>query len=174
MDQLKDQEKKLFMFQDKIDKQYKVFAKDDFRLKLTFFNSMRPILKERDEFITDLINEGINFWEKVCQKCSIFHQLLPDDEENSISFIDSLKCFYEENYTCRVEIILRRNEYLHNRKLSKKFNLFENTSEGTELKTKRETSCMLFDFFRDNDHDLQVFDILFETYMNAAQYFFMN
>ncbi|KRH93414.1 DNA replication factor/protein phosphatase inhibitor SET/SPR-2 [Pseudoloma neurophilia] len=172
MDQTSEQEKKLFSYQDKIDKQYKIFAKNDFALKLTFFNSMKLILKERDEFITDLNNNGIDFWERVCQNCQLLNDLLPDDSE--ISFIESLKCFYEENYTCGVEIILKKNEYLYNRKLSKKFNLLENDSEGTELKTKKETNCLLFDFFKDNDNDLEVFDILFEIYTNAAQYFFIK
>lgn len=173
MTHARDYSEKLVNYQNKIDRQYKIYAKNDFILKLTYYDSMKSILKERDEFINDLINSGINFWQKVCENCAIFHQLLPDDQENSLIF-DSIKCYYQENFICGVEIILRKNPYLHNRKLSKKFNLIENTSDGTELKIKKETQCLLFDFFRDSEQDLEVFDILFETYVNAAQYYFMS
>lgn len=162
--------KKLFSFQDKIDKQYKIFSRNDFLLKLSYYNGLKPVLKERDDLINDLTSEGINFWEIASKNFKNFENIFPSED----FFIESLNVFLEENFICGVEIIISRNKYLSNRKLIKKFNLFENNSDGTELKVKKEYNCLLFEFFRDSDNDLEVFDVLFELYVNAAQYFFRN
>lgn len=176
MENNNDLEGKLNTFQSRVDQEYKEFAKNDFNVKLEYFNSLKPILKERDDFIQDLpsSDEGANFWEKAAQNCPSFRDLLPLEEEDfSISWIESLRCWYEENYVCGVEIALSRNDYLNNRRLTKKFSLLDHTSEGTELKVKKEAECLLFDFFRENDYDLEVFDILYELYINGAYYYCM-
>lgn len=174
MEDAHEKDKKLHSFQSKIDKQYRIYAKNDYNMKLTFYNSMKSILKERDDFISDLCNNGANFWGKAAISCQQLLVLLPEEEELPLTWIESIKCSYEDNYVCKVEITLLRNQYLNNRKLIKTFNLIENSSEGTELKIKKESNCLFFNFFRDNDHDLEVFDILFDFYVNAVYYFIIS
>lgn len=134
------------------------------------FNLLKSTLKERDELIQDtpIAEENSTFWSIAANNYPNFRNLLPLDDDFSLSWIDSLYYFYDENFICGVEISLSRNKYLNNRKLTKIFSLEELTSECTELKIKKDADCLLFDFFRKDDYDLEVFDILYELYINGA------
>lgn len=174
MGSINEIEKDLQKIQHQIDREYKKFAKRDFDLKLEHYNAIKPILEERDMSIQSVSNNdnGENFWERAGRNFPSFCDLLPSEDENfSLSWMESLKCWYEDEFICCVEITLSRNEYLNNRKLWKKFSLVDHTSEQTELKIKKQVDCLLFDFFNKNDYDLEVFDVLYELYVNGVYHY---
>ncbi|EHY65504.1 template-activating factor I [Nematocida ausubeli] len=174
--------KALVNIQSKIDTANAETLKEEHNLKLSYFNSLKETMAERDT----LIKEIDGFWEAVlcCSECA---ELLAEmdyregQEETSIdiSWIDEIIVEYREDFKYYVGIKAKENAYFKNTLLEKEFSLFEGPeciSTQIEWKNKKLIENPLVRFFSsadssDDDTNMAIFQLLSDIYFNAVYYY---
>lgn len=162
------------------------FIKEEFELKYKNHIKLLPVLCERDKLISKYLGSQ-KFWEVSIYKYDAIHDILPIKYDSSVetisnpdtsvdaiidcSFIKELKVFYEKEYWCCVEIHLNENQYVSNEKLTKKFNINSGEVVANEVVWKKCVVAGIFEFFESSVNEYEIFDVLYELYINAAYYF---
>lgn len=159
--------------QKELDVKYIEYAKKEFQLKLEHFNHIKPLCEKRDNFLKEHPDLFLNFWEQAFQNYDFGQELLPADFENKYDskWIKCLKVEYLDNYFCSVKIEVNDNEYVENLVLEKKFSLENQDVEGTKVIWKSNNKCPLISFFETEEEEFEVFDYLYELYINAYFYY---
>ncbi|OAG29050.1 template-activating factor I [Nematocida displodere] len=169
--------KKLIDIQNIIDELNVKALKKDFLGKLEDYKSMEDVLNKRNH-TTDEI-EG--FWEDVILN-SEFADVFCDEKEDAtldMSWVDTLKVEYREDFKFYVGIKTKENEYFDNELLEKEFSLFERQDclkTAIEWRGKEVTDNPLLRFFSskdctDCDDNMNMFHILSDLYVNSVYYY---
>lgn len=154
-----------------IDREYEEFSKRDFECKLEHHKMIKPLLIRRDQAIAKM--DSGRYWERVLGRCEVGEMILPRDSSNSINteWMRSLSVDYLDGYAYRVEMEVNENEFVANKTLMKKVYLLEGEVERSGVRWKGNRKCPVFEFFDTDTVDLDIFDILYEVYVNSASYF---
>ncbi|KMV66796.1 hypothetical protein M970_011260 [Encephalitozoon cuniculi EcunIII-L] len=86
----------------------------------------------------------------------------------------SLVAEYLDGYGYRVHIELNENEFVSNKTLTKRVDLSLASVEKTGVVWRGNRRYPVFEFFESDTQDLDMFDILYELYVNSASYFLMS
>jgi hypothetical protein len=172
-------ERTLKEMQSSLDEKYIEYSKKDFGLKLEHYNGLKEDLEKRNKLIeefgqTDSVYK--DFWSIAATNYEMGAEILPIGKDNAINahWINYIKVWYEEGYMCCVEIDVRENPFISNDLLHKKFSLISDECDGSKIVWKERCDCELFDFFEVNEENLQIFDVLYELYVNGIFYFQLN
>lgn len=155
---------KLTEIQDNLNKNFIEYTKKEFDLHLDNYKEIQPFLSERKKIIEQIDN----FW-NIVLKNSEFGK-----ERHAINFdfIDYLSVSYEDQFWCQVEIKLKPNKYVDQPILVKRFNVLTEEVGFTEFKFNEKTKCLLLNFFVDEEVDMDLFDSLYDLYVNAISYYY--
>ncbi|KAK6089640.1 hypothetical protein P3W45_001406 [Vairimorpha bombi] len=161
--------------QHELDNQAKIYAKKEFNVNLEYYNSIKPLLQKRDEFLLKSREMGKleDFWVQTFLNCDIGLEMLPSDTNNQYdaSWIKSIKVEYADNFICSVRIELLPNEYIENNALEKRMCLSDQEVEYTKVLWKGNNKCPIFSFFDNESEEYEIFDYLYEIYINAYFYY---
>ncbi|KAF7683575.1 hypothetical protein TCON_1210 [Astathelohania contejeani] len=164
--------------QNQLDEKYTLLLREEFELKYKHHQSIRPILDERTMLFKKWqeTNDFDHFWSQAILKYEIGVDILPVDSAGNPAsdWIKDLKVDYEPGYFCNVEIVVKENEFIENKILTKRFSVENNEREVTKLIWKNKTSAPIFEFFENDEDELEIFDVLYELYVNGIFYFTFN
>ncbi|KAF7700545.1 hypothetical protein CDIK_1014 [Cucumispora dikerogammari] len=142
-----------------------------FLTNLKYFNLIKETLKERDELISRFNKNGQNqFWHQVTLNYNKFNKIFNTD----FPLIEKLTVSLTENYECKIHIKLNENPFVTNKYIHKNNNLLTGESESTRLDFLVDAYPKFFKFFTDEYDDLSYFEMFFEMYINAIEYFRMG
>jgi hypothetical protein len=159
--------------QQELDQRYVEFVKEDFMAKLRHHKKILPFLAKRDQIVLDPSYGLSDYWERSFLNYELGREILPVDARGSadVKWVKSLKAEYLNDYVCFVQLELYENEYVENKVLSKKIDLESNEIEASEVAWKSGGRRGIFLFFESDQEDFEVFDILYELYVNASFYY---
>jgi hypothetical protein len=164
----------LMEIQENLDQKYAEFVKKDFEMKLSHFNDIKDILKQRDEAIFVSESESEAFVSAAINNFEAMHDLFPrlSDESFDASFLKFVRAEFLEGGKMKITAELKDNSYVENKILEKTVYLsFEKDPEPTKIIWKDDKSnCPFFDFFANEDEDLEIFDVFYEFYVNMIFY----
>lgn len=141
-----------------------------FLTNLKYYNLIKETLKERDELITKFIKNGYShFWHTVTLNYNEYVKIFNTD----YPLIESIKVSLTENYECKIHLKLNENPFVTNKYIYKTNNLLTGESESTKLDFLVEKYPLFFKFFSDEYDNLDYFEIFYEMYINAMEYFIM-
>lgn len=162
--------------QHQIDGEHEKFVKRDFECKLEHHNLIKPVLKKRDEHVSGGPGMCENYWSRAFLNYDVSMEILPTDDENNVvaRWIKHLEVDYVDGYMFVVHIELNENEFVHNTFLTKRMYLDGREIEKTEIRWKNAGRYPIFAFFESDVEDFDVFDILYEIYVNSAYYFLLS
>ncbi|KMV66675.1 hypothetical protein M970_010030 [Encephalitozoon cuniculi EcunIII-L] len=157
-----------------IDEEHLVFARRDFECKLEHHKAIRPLLLRRDSVISEALLEM--YWGRALAGFDAARGILPRDGCDRIStqWMRSLVAEYLDGYGYRVHIELNENEFVSNKTLTKRVDLSLASVEKTGVVWRGNRRYPVFEFFESDTQDLDMFDILYELYVNSASYFLMS
>lgn len=174
----------LHQIQEELDHQYEIFTKKDFDCKILHHNSIKSLLIKRNQFISNHPYLSIHYWSKAFLNYQIGIEILPVDNNHDINhdnnhninadWIKSLEVDYIEGYICRVHIELNENDFVCNEYLTKIINLEKKEIETTKVEWKSIEKHIIFNFFDSETEDFEIFDILYELYVNSSFYFLLS
>jgi len=167
-DKVKQQLSKI---QRELDDHISNYVEDDFNLKLNHHKKIAELLEKRDKAISDSFSKDDlhEFYSKIFANFDPLRELFPckDDQSADYSILKSIKAEYLDDFRMRVVVELFENEYVENKALEKTIYLFEQEPEPTKIVWKNEKgNCPLFDFFENEDDEFEIFDILYELYVD--------
>lgn len=169
-----EQQDRLSAIQDTLDELYIDFVKRDFDIKLVHHKKIEQHLAERDVILKEMPRaELAEFFRKGFAGFDAVQDFLPLGADNAYdtSFIKSVRAEYLEGERMRVSIELYENAYTSNEVLEKTIYLFEREPETVKIDWKDEQrACILFDFFEVDEDSLDLFDIIYEFYVNMVAY----
>ncbi|KAG5858851.1 hypothetical protein KMI_10g15490 [Encephalitozoon hellem] len=154
-----------------IEREYEEFARKDFECKLEHHKQIRPLLARRDRVIASMVPG--DYWGRVLGRYEVGETILPRGTNNEVctGWVRSLRADYLDGYAYMVEIEVNENEFVGNSTLRKKAYLFEGEVEKSGVRWKGDRRWPVFEFFETDTADLDVFDILYEVYVNSVTYF---
>ena len=164
--------KELDEIQREIDDERRRLAARDFELKLSHHVAIKPLLARRDE----VVRSGAGcagYWARALGSYGAGAALLPRDAHNraAAGWMRSLEADYLPGLAYRVHVELNENEFVSNRWLTKSMRLGAREAEKTAVVWRDNRRWLVFEFFETDAEDLDVFDILYELYVNSASYF---
>lgn len=175
--------KQLVDIQSKIDLENIEILKEEYHLKLKYFEKLKETLEKRNEIAKEI--DG--FWESVLISSDFLETLygpepveIPDASVVDFSWIDSLMIEFRPEYKYYIGIKAKENEYFENAVLEKEFSLFT-TSDciQTTIQWKNKKKLIenpLIKFFlspdtTDSDSNMSIFHILTDAYFNSVYYY---
>jgi hypothetical protein len=175
MDHDKKHIKDLDDIQHSLDNKYKKHSKRLFDCNYEYFKDINNDLLKRDELINNQQKENKleDFWEKAFKNFDVAGDILPSDSENNPdgSWIKSLRCELQDNYTYFVRLELKENEYVGNTVLEKKIYLEDQDVDTEEIEWKTSLKHPIFFFFESDDQGYEMFDVLFDLYVTGYFYY---
>ena len=175
--------KKLIEIQEKLDPINEDQIKEEFVLKLRYFDRIRSLLAERDTVALEIDQ----FWETALLNCEFAEVLfsLTDEKDNSeylhSAWIKSLFVEYRPDYQCYVRVEAHPNEYFENKVLEKEFSVLDiSENKGTKHTDIQWTGKKVLDnqflrFFSSansvDDDSINMFYIFYDVYVNAVYYY---
>ncbi|KAM0677639.1 hypothetical protein BDAP_001785 [Binucleata daphniae] len=156
--------KDLIEIQAKLNQNFSKYVKTEFLFHLQNHLEISQLLDERNE-ITSKIND---FWKVVLKNSDIGY----DNKTIDYGFVEKLVVNYEDNFWCSVDIYLRENTYTKNTKLYKRFNVMTEEVEYLPIEWKNKKNDVLLHFFNSEEVDFDMFDTLYDTYVNAIDYYY--
>ncbi|KAM0685283.1 hypothetical protein COBT_003508 [Conglomerata obtusa] len=154
----------LIQLQDKLNKNFEDYAAKEFQFHLENFKQIEPILSEREKYIKDIPN----FW-----STSLTNSELGKDQTSiDYSFITSLVVKYEEEFWCSVVVCLKENPFVKNNKLIRRFNIMTEELVMTNPDWIKKNDNVFLNFFETNEVDCDMFDLLYDIYVNAIDYYY--
>lgn len=161
---MKQKNPKLIEIQAKLNQNFSEYAKKEFLFHLQNYLDIKPFLQERD-VITSLIKD---FWPTIL-KNSEFGQ---GKASIDYSFVEKLVVKYEDNFWCSVDLFLSENSFVGNSKLYKRFNVMSEEVEYMPIEWKGRTKNSLLNFFDSPEVDIDMFDTLYDIYVNGIEFFY--
>lgn len=163
--------RELAKIQDELDNNTSKYVEDDFNLKLAHHKRVSEILERRDKMISESFSreELDAFYFKIFTNFEPLRELFPLKEDQTVdsSIMKSIKAEYLDDFRMRVVLELFENEYVENQTLEKTMYLLKSEPDSTKIVWKNEKgNCPLFDFFENDDDDFEIFDILYELYVD--------
>ncbi|KAL7346466.1 nucleosome assembly protein [Encephalitozoon intestinalis] len=156
--------------QSDIDGEHEAFARRDFECKLEHHRNIKPLLGKRD----GLVRRAVEcYWARALANYRPGAALLPVDAlgRPDTRWLRSLEVDYLPEYGYRVHMELNENEFVQNTALTKKAYLGRRDVERSGVRWKGDLRCAVLGFFETDTQDLDIFDILYELYVNSAFYF---
>lgn len=168
--------KSLDDIQTEIDNEYEKFAKRDFNFKLKYHNIIKPLLVRRDELVSNAPEIASTYWGCAFLNYELGVEILPVDDNGNVvaDWMKKLQVDYIEGYIYEVQIKLNENEFVCNESLSKRIYLEGREVDTTEVGWKSNKRHPIFAFFESESEDFEIFDILYELYVNSAFYFLVS
>lgn len=161
--------------QGELDGEYARFARRDFECKLEHHSRIQRVLARRDEMVE---GSGLadSYWGRAFLAYDIGMEILPVDENGQFAagWLRSLRVEYLEGYVYRVHMELGENAFVENECLTKEMYLDEREVETTAVRWRCSERHGVFAFFESENEDFEVFDILYELYVNSAFYFLQS
>lgn len=166
---------KLNHIQEQVDENYKEYIRKEFDIKLAHHKSIEGLLKERDEILkTNFSKEELNdFFENALKAFDGFENFTPNKADNKpdVSFIKYFTAEYLDGEKFRITLDLYENEYVKNTQLTRTINLMDQEPSNNIVEWKGEPiPCILFDFFETEEECLDLFDIIYELYVNMIAF----
>lgn len=159
---MKDQ--RLNEIQRQLDENFTAYAKKEFDLHSKNYEQIKPLLEERDLAVV----ADPAFWSTALKNSEFGREEVDFD----CSVVKSLFAGYEGDYWCLVEVVLNENPYTDKTILRKRFNVATEEVDFTKFDLKRKTGSMLLEFFKDDEVDLDLFDTLYNLYVNGVYYYY--
>lgn len=161
--------------QENIDELYLDYVKKEYEIKLAHHKKMEKILAERDALFREKMSrEELNeLFLRAFTSFDVVQDFLPLNAQNKYdsSFIKFLKAEYLDNERLKVTLELYDNDYVKNDFLEKTIYLTDRESECTKVEWKDEPRpCILFNFFDVDEESFDLFDLIYEFYINMVAY----
>lgn len=168
---LKETTQKLEEFQSEIDNLTSEYLEADFKLKLEHHKKMAPLLEKRDAILKEQLSheELMEIYSKAAENFSPFKELFvtSNNEEYDLSFIKSFKAEYLDGFKVKVTFEFLENKYIEDKKIEKTISFFESESDSCVINWKdKQEGCPLFEFFESKEDDFDIFDIIYEFYVD--------
>lgn len=154
----------LLSIQQELDDIFLDYAKQEFDLHYKNYTLIKPLLEKREKLVCGIEE----FWNIAAKNYPFSKDLFSITDDDSINWIERISVAYEDNYFCNAEIHVREGCGIKNKVLKKRFNICTNEIESTKVES--DLKCEVFEFFEGEDVDLEVFDSLYELYVNAVFY----
>ncbi|KAM0674424.1 hypothetical protein GVAV_002037 [Gurleya vavrai] len=152
----------LLKIQDKLNQNFIEYAKKEFIFHLENYRDIEPLLIERKLIIEN--NEL--FWANALKNTEL------NNSNNKIyEFVENLEVKYEDDFWCSVELNLKENDFTKNLKLKKRFNVMTEELEVIQPVYKIKTESELLEFFETEEVDVDMFDTLYDIFVNAISYY---
>ncbi|KAI5149728.1 hypothetical protein ENBRE01_1081 [Enteropsectra breve] len=159
--------------QDTLDEEYIKYLKQDYDVKYEHFKNLKPTLERREKIVSNLGEEKASLLiDTAISKLDGMQDLLPINENKEYDYIVKMVTVeYTGEGKATVRLNLKPNNYIANEYLERQINFFENAPTPARIEWKDESGrCPLFNFFEDYDDDLEIFDIIYEFYVNYIYY----
>lgn len=161
--------------QESIDEMYLEYVKKEYEIKLAHHKRMEGILGKRDELFREkMSHEELNeLFQRAFTSFDVVQDFLPLDAQSKYdsTFIKFLRAEYLEGERLKVTLELHENDYVKNDVLEKTIYLMDREPECTKVEWKDEARpCILFNFFDVDEESFDLFDLIYEFYVNMIAY----
>lgn len=166
---------KLNSLQDELDDAYIEYIKKEFEIKLAHHAKVSSMLDARDSLLKEELSreEMAAFYCQAFTNFDIVQDFLPLDTNGkyNTSFIKYFKAEYLDGGRLMVHVELYENDYVKNTVLEKTIFIGDKDPECVKLEWKNEAKpCIFFNFFEADEDSYDLFDLIYELYLNLIAY----
>ena len=167
--------KELLELHGKVEEQYDAYIKNEFDLRLAHHNSIKELLEKRDTILLEKMTEAdrSRILADAFENYDLLLETLPVNPNKTYdsSLINFIIAELLPGYKVKVKLMLKPNEYIKNQELVRVISLFNPESEPVKIEWIDERGrCPLFDFFESEEEDFEIFDMIYDFYVNLQFY----